>query len=88
MRNPIPTQKLYPNWKFYPFPKHILSVFNFLWVLVCALAVDEQMIGFQGRHVNKMRISYKNKEGVFQAYDLCDQGYTDNVFLSNECTPN
>ena len=62
-RTPIPTCKLYSNCKLYPFLKHILSVFHFVWFLSCALAVYGQMIYFQSRHVDKMRISYKNWGG-------------------------
>ena len=75
-RKPIPTRKLYQNCKFYPFLNHILFVFHFVWLLGCALAVDYQTIFLKGRHVYKMRISYKNKWGGFQVDDICDQGYT------------
>ena len=57
---PIPTQNLYPNWKLYPFLNHILYVLHFEWFLGFSLAVDEKIIGFQGRHVDKMIISYNN----------------------------
>ena len=73
---PITARKLYPNCKFYPFLKHILSMFHFSWLLGCDIAIDEQTIGFQGKHVDKMIISYKNKGGRFQADDLYNQGYT------------
>ena len=43
-RKPIPTHKLYPNWKMYSFLKHIFSVFHFSWLLGCALAVDEKIL--------------------------------------------
>ena len=69
---PIPTRQLYPNWKFYPLLRHILYVFHFEWLLDFSLAVDEQMIGFQGRHVDKIRVSYKNEGGRFQADALLD----------------
>ena len=84
---PIPKCKLYPNWKLYPFLKHILYVFHFAWLLGCSLAVDEQMIGFQCRHVDKMKISYNNKEGGFQADALCNREYTYVFLLRNECPP-
>ena len=44
-------------------------------------------IGFKGRHVYKIRISYKNKEDEFQVNDLCNQGYTYAFLLSNEVVP-
>ena len=57
---PIPTRKFYPNWEFYPFLNHILYALHFEWLLGFSLAIDEQMIGFQVRHVDKMIISYNN----------------------------
>ena len=57
---PIPTRKLYPNWKLYPLLNHILSVFHFSCLLDYSLAVYYKTVGFQSRHVDKMIISYKN----------------------------
>ena len=56
-QKPIPTRKLYPNYKLYPFLKHILSMFHFAWFLGCALIVYEKMINIQGIHVDKIIIS-------------------------------
>ena len=41
----------------------------------CAVSVDEKMIGFKVRHMDKIRTSYKNEGGGFQVDTLCDQGY-------------
>ena len=71
-QKPIPACKLYPNWKLYPFLKHILSVFHFVWFLGCAIYVDDKTVGLKGRHVDKMRISYKNEGGGFQTDVFCD----------------
>ena len=65
LRKPIPTRKLYPSRKLYPFLKHILYVFFFEWLLGCDHDVDEQTIGFQGRHVYNMISSYKNEGSRF-----------------------
>ena len=54
--NLIPARKFYPNLKLYPFLKHILSVFNFSWLIGCALSVDDKIIGFKGMHVDKIII--------------------------------
>ena len=51
-------------------------MFYFAWLIGCALDVDAQSIGFQGRHVDKIRISYNNEGDVFQADALFDRGYT------------
>ena len=49
---------------------HIIFV-PFSWLIGSALYVDDQNIGFKGRHKDKMRIFCYNKEDVFQAEDLC-----------------
>ena len=74
----IPERKVHPNWKFYPFLKHILSLFHFTWLLGCALSVDYQMIGLKYRYMDIMRIYYKKKGDGFQVDSLCFRGYTYN----------
>ena len=59
-------------------------MFHFVWLLGCAISVDEQIIGFKGIHVDNMRIFQKNEGGGFQVYALCYRGYTYNFFLRNE----
>jgi hypothetical protein len=49
--------------------------------------MDEQMIGFQGRHVDKLRISYKNEGDGFQCDALCDEGYTYSFYFRNDPAP-
>ena len=52
------------------------------------LDVDEQTIGFQGRHVDKMIIFYKNEGGGgVQADAIYNRGYPYAIFLSNEVSP-
>ena len=46
-------------------------------------SVDEKTSGFKGRHVDKMRISYKNEGSRFQSGALCNLGYNYVVFFSN-----
>ena len=70
-----------------PFLNHISYVFHFSCLLGCALYVDEKTIGFQGRHMDKMRTYHKNKGGGFQEDALCNQGYTYVFFLRNEFPP-
>ena len=35
------------------------------------ISIDEQTIGFQGRHADKIRVTYKNAGGGFQADAIC-----------------
>ena len=51
------------------------------------LSIDEQTISFQGRHANKLRISYKAKGDGFQADAICDRGFTYAFYFRNEPPP-
>ena len=55
-------------------------MFHFSWLLSCALSVDEKIIFFKGRHVDKIIIFYKNEGSGFQADALCNREY--NYFFS------
>jgi len=50
-------------------------------------AVDEQTIGFQGRHADKMRITYKRAGDGFQCDVLCENGFTLAVYFRNVPPP-
>ena len=75
-QKPIPACKLCPNWEFYPFVKHIWYVLHFAWLLGCDISIDEQTIGFKVRHVDRIRISYKNEGCGFKVDAIYYQGYT------------
>ena len=56
-------------------------------MLVFDLSVDDQTIGFKGRHMDKMIISYQNEGGGLHSDALFEQGYTYSFFLSNVGVP-
>ena len=60
---------------------------HFSWLLDCALSVDEQTMGLKCRHVDTMRISYKNEGDRFQVDALCDRGYNYAFFMRSEVVP-
>ena len=62
-------------------------MFYFSWLIGCDLYFDDQTIGFKGRHVDNMIISYKSKGGGCQAYALCNRGYTYDFLLKKEVIP-
>jgi Transposase IS4 len=49
-----------------------------------SIAIDEQTIGFQGRHGDKLRISYKAEGDGFQADVICQEGFTYQSYFCNE----
>ncbi len=52
-----------------------------------SVSCDEQMIGFQGRHQDKQRISYKKEGDSFQADCICKNGYTYSYYFRNVAAP-
>ena len=52
------------------------------WVTGMFVAIDEQTIGFQGRHGSKLHITYKKEGDGFQCDAVCDDGYT---FKNQNC---
>ncbi len=57
------------------------------WDLGESIAGDEQTIGFQGRHADKLRINYKAEGDGFQCDALCDDGFTFTFRFRNEPSP-
>ena len=73
---PVPTRKTHPLWKVEEFLKSMNDLNQAAWLLGKKLSVDEQTIGFKGRHADKLRITYKKEGDGFQCDALCDDGFT------------
>ena len=58
-RKPVPPTTSHPNWKVDAVLKHMMRVSKEVVCIGQDISVDEQDIGFQGRHRDKQRISYK-----------------------------
>jgi hypothetical protein len=56
-------------------------------ILGRTFSVDEQTIGFQGHHVDKRRITYKDEGDGFQCDCLAQDGWTHQVYFRNEPAP-
>ena len=52
------------------------------------VSIDEQTIGFQGHHQNKLRITYKRIGDGFQCDAICEGGYTISFRFRHDETPN
>jgi Transposase IS4 len=52
-----------------------------------AISIDEQTVGFQGRHADKRRITYKAEGDGFQCDVICQEGFTYQVYFRNEPAP-
>ncbi len=58
-----------------------------VWFLGKKFSVDEITMRFKGRHRDKLRINCKIEGDGFQAYALCDDGYTYQVYMRNDPAP-
>ena len=47
------------------------------------LSTDELTMGFKGKHVDKIRITYKKEGYGFQCYCISDHGYTFTFYFRN-----
>jgi len=84
---PTPSRTDSPLFKVLSVLKWIRAVGPMSWECGVHLGLDEQTMGFQGHHIDKMRITYKAEGDGFQCDALCDNGFTYSVFFRNEPPP-
>ena len=82
-----PPRQTHPNWKVDPVLKHAMEVCKEVMHMGKYISIDEQTIGFQGRHADKIRVTYKNAGDGFQADAICADGYTFNWYFRNQPAP-
>ena len=87
IRRQTPPRKEKPNHKVDPFLKWIREISKKAWDLGRNFSVDKQTQGMQGRHPDKLRITYKKEGDGFQCDALCDDGYTFTFFFCHEPPP-
>ena len=84
---PTPSKKSHPNFKVDNFLRHIDTSSREGWLLGENVSIDEQTIGFQGRHADKQRITYKKEGDGFQCDAVCDSGFTFSFYFRNQPAP-
>jgi len=84
---PTPSKKTHPNHKINNFLSHVNCVSMEAWDVGKHLSCDEQTIGFQGRHQDKQRISYKKEGDGFQVDCICENRYTYSFYFQNIAAP-
>ena len=57
------------------------------WRLGCDISGDEQTIGFQGHHSDKLPITYKAEGDGFQCDALCESGFMWTFHFRNQLAP-
>jgi hypothetical protein len=84
---PVPDRKKDPLHKVRP----MVNWINFCGQRARALgrdfAIDEQSIGFQGKHIDKLRVTYKAEGDGFQADALCQDAFTYALYYRNDPAP-
>ena len=81
---PTPSRETHPNWKIHPLLKHMNNVGKKAVHLGRDLSSDEQTIGFQGHHKDKLRVTYKTEGDGFMADCICSDGYTYNFHFRHQ----
>lgn len=82
-----PDRRTSPLFKVLSIVKWVRRIGPLSWECGIDLGLDEQTLGFQGRHADKMRITHKAEGDGFQCDALCDGGFTYSVFFRNEPPP-
>ena len=84
---PIPNRRLVPNHKVDPLLLHGLQSVSAYWAPRPSIAGDEQDAGFQGRHSDIQRVTFKKEGGGFLIDALCDDGFTMTFYFRNIPAP-
>ena len=71
----MPEQKQCSTYKVNPILKHLQEISMKAWWLGHDISGDEQTIGLQGYHSDKLRITYKAEGDGFQCDALCESGF-------------
>ena len=83
----VPCHKEHPTFKVALFLCHVQEVSILAWHLVHDISGDEQTIGFQGKHTDKLHITYKAEGDGFQCDALCKSGFTWTFYFHNQLAP-
>ena len=65
-----------PLWKVQPLLDELNEQARKMWITGRWVSIDEQTLGFKGKHSMKLRISYKREGDGFQCDAVCNNGYT------------
>ena len=80
----MPCRKEHPTYKVTPFVHHVHEVSMLAWHLGCDISGDEQTIGFQGKHSDKLHLTYRAEGDGFQCDAPCESGFTFTFYFHNQ----
>ena len=85
--DPRKLQKKDPLWKVAPLLDHLRKNCQRCWVTGKWVSIDEQTIGFKGRHGLSLRITYKKEGDGYQCDAVCEEGYTYSFYFRHGDAP-
>ena len=53
-------------------------------MLCVIISIDEMTMYFKGSHVYKIKMTYKSEGDVLQEDDICQKGYTYQIFMCTD----
>ena len=71
----LPSRKIAPSHKTGPFLLHLQKFFLEYWEGGCNIVGNEQDAGFQGKHSNKVWVTFKRKRDGFLIDAICDDRF-------------
>ena len=83
----VPPKKTHPKFKVDEYFRHIQTIFCYFWMPGRDLYIDEQTMGFKGKHADKIHITYKKEGDGFQCDCIADNGYTFTLYFRNQPAP-
>ena len=90
VQNPLkmtPSKKQFPLWKLKEFLDCMSTARPGARSLSEWISIDEQTIGFKGKHGDKLRASCKQEGDGFQCDAICDDGFACSFYFRNEPPP-
>jgi hypothetical protein len=86
--DPTAAKKKNPLWKIQPLLDELNHNAKKMWTTGKWVSIDEQTLGFKGKHGLKLRITYKKEGDGFQCDAVCDMGYTFSFYFRHGDAPN
>ena len=81
------TKREDPLWKVRDLLNHIQQVSTEAWVCGRDVSADEQTLSFQGKHEDKLRVTFKAAGDGFMCDAICNDGYTYCFYFRNMPPP-
>ena len=85
--DPTTEKKKNPLWKIQSLLDELNHQAKKMWLTGRWVSIDEQTLGFKGKHGLKLRITYKKEGDGFQCDAVCDRGYTFSFYFRHGDAP-